>query len=174
MNIWIYIKNMKACMRVGTQKAHTRLKRCSKSLVMRELRIEIMVGITSHRITLTKTRKLGNAKCKWWWKGTGTLPNSGSECGKDKLCGKQPGTYIFMTQQFSLERDLEVSEGHACGCSQQHYLHWGGGGREGWCGRSLSVLTGEDTVNCGGGIGGVPHATMRSCRLSVSGVVGRS
>lgn len=39
--------------------------------------------------------------------------------------------------------------------------------REG-VGRRLSVLTGEETVNCEGGIPRVLRATMRSCRLSVS------
>lgn len=111
-NICIYIKNMKACMGVEIQKANEHLRRSAKSLVIREVRVEIMAGSTLHWITLSKTRKLDNAKCGWRWKDTGTLTNCWLGCGRGHLLWKTTWHIRICGPAILLpKRDTWVSKG---------------------------------------------------------------
>ena len=125
----------------------TNMKRCSKSSVIKQARIEITAGTTLHWITLCQKLE------SWVISRVGaeeTIQEPSWTVGwsveGDGLCGKQTATYIPRTQQFcSLRKRHKSLPGQAWGGSLQHYYQWE------WCGEgvgsSLTALSGEETVN---------------------------
>lgn len=159
MNTCTYLKNMKACIGVETPNTKKHLKRCSKSSVIK----------WSENGDNSMYHFIPNCSCpkleRWVMSsvdGEGRIQEPSWTLGwsvrGDSHCGKQTATYIPRTQKFcslrKRHKHLSVyratHESALCGII---YSGNGGGGR---VGRSLTVLSGEETVNCEGCTRGVP------------------